>query len=144
MRGRNLACGALASLLFIGTAQAQQPFYGPSSQIERLPPVVVEAQWPGGGPVLPATWTEGPPVQAVRPLPEVPLLDGKVPCTDCPCPCCHCAPCECPCPPAACLPCPRINLVNPCWQLLVGGNVTLDVLFNSARPVAPGTPFFLL
>ena len=65
------------------------------------------------------------------------------PCLDCQCPCCHCAPCECPCPPAACLPCPRINLINPCWQLLVGGNITLDMLFNSARPIAPGTPFFL-
>jgi hypothetical protein len=41
------------------------------------------------------------------------------------------------------LPCPRINLINPCWQMLVTGNITLDMLFNSSRPVAPGTPFFL-
>jgi hypothetical protein len=41
------------------------------------------------------------------------------------------------------LPCPRINLLNPCWQLLVGGTITLDMLGNSARPIAPGTPFFL-
>jgi hypothetical protein len=27
--------------------------------------------------------------------------------------------------------------------MLVGGNITLDMLSNSARPVAPGTPFFL-
>jgi hypothetical protein len=56
---------------------------------------------------------------------------------------CCCWPCECPCSPAACLPCPRINLINPCWQMLVGGNITLDMLGNTARPVAPGTPFFL-
>lgn len=58
------------------------------------------------------------------------------------CDCC-CFPCECPLPPAACLPCPRINLLNPSWQLLVTGNFTLDMLGNTARPVAPGTPFFL-
>jgi hypothetical protein len=78
----------------------------------------------------------------------VPMMGGEL-CPTCPispgCPCCDCCcwPCECPCPPAACLPCPRINLINPCWQLLVGGNITLDMLYNGARPVAPGTPFFL-
>jgi hypothetical protein len=56
---------------------------------------------------------------------------------------CRCFPCECPLPPAACLPCPRINLLNPSWQLLVTGNITLDMIGNTARPVAPGTPFFL-
>jgi hypothetical protein len=142
MRGRTLACAA-AALLCLGRAQAQQPGELPSAKIERLPPVVVGDQWPGDGLILPAAWTEGGPVQAVDPLPDVPLLDGKEPCHDCPCPCCHCAPCECPCPPAACLPCPRINLINPCWQMLVGGNITLDMLSNSARPIAPGTPFFL-
>jgi len=81
-----------------------------------------------------ATFTD----RELGPPPAAPQADPG-----CPCPCCHCAPCECPCPPAACLPCPRINLINPCWQMLVGGNVTLDMLFNSARPVAPGTPFFL-
>jgi hypothetical protein len=67
-----------------------------------------------------------------------------VPCANCPCADCCCWPCECPCPPAPCLPCPRINLINPCWNLLVGGNITLDMLYNSGRPVGPGTPFFLL
>jgi hypothetical protein len=71
------------------------------------------------------------------------LCPAEMPGPDCPCPDCCSWPCQCPCPPAACLPCPRINLINPCWQLLVGGNITLDMLYNSARPVAPGTPFFL-
>jgi hypothetical protein len=70
-------------------------------------------------------------------------LGGSEPCGDCPCACCHCAPCECPLPPAACLPCPRINLINPSWQMLVTGNITLDMIGNTARPIAPGTPFFL-
>jgi hypothetical protein len=107
------------------------------SGIERLPPVVEET-WP----VAPASGyyaesahaaSAGAAVEVLAPPPD----DG------CDCPCCHCAPCQCPCTPAECLPCPRINLLNPCWQLLVGGNVTLDMLFNGARPVAPGTPFFL-
>ncbi len=81
--------------------------------------------------------------QQFSPAQVDPQLPVQPPCFDCQCPCCHCAPCECPCPPAACLPCPRINLINPCWQLLVGGNITLDMLSNTARPIAPGTPFFL-
>ena len=44
---------------------------------------------------------------------------------------------------AAVLECPRINLINPSWNLLLGGTLELDMLFNSARPVAPGVPFFL-
>ena len=36
-----------------------------------------------------------------------------------------------------------MNVSNPCWNLLVGGNITLDMLYNSGRPFAPGTPFFL-
>lgn len=36
-----------------------------------------------------------------------------------------------------------MNNVNAAWSLLIGGSITLDALFNSARPVAPGTPFFL-
>lgn len=36
-----------------------------------------------------------------------------------------------------------VNLASPNWNLLLGGYAELDVLFNSARPVAPGVPFFL-
>lgn len=33
--------------------------------------------------------------------------------------------------------------MNPAWGLKLGGTISLDAFFNSARPVAPGTPFFL-
>ncbi|HEX5103024.1 MAG TPA: hypothetical protein VFV87_04395 [Pirellulaceae bacterium] len=95
---------------------------------------------PGAIAPLPAPPGGPPPTAAMTP-PACPPQDEA--CPHCPCADCCCWPCECPCPPAACLPCPRINLINPCWQLLVGGNITLDMLFNSSRPVAPGTPFFL-
>lgn len=93
--------------------------------------------------VAPTAYFAGGPQQVVDPIMMGSPPLGTQPCADCPCPGCRCAPCECPCPPAACLPCPRINLINPCWQLLVGGNITLDMLFNGDRPVAPGTPFLL-
>ena len=32
---------------------------------------------------------------------------------------------------------------DPCVRLILGGAITADFLYNSARPVAPGTPFFL-
>jgi hypothetical protein len=41
------------------------------------------------------------------------------------------------------LPCPRTNNANPSWNLVIGGTLEFDMLFNSARPVAPGVPFFL-
>src|SRR5262249_25751496 len=41
-------------------------------------------------------------------------------CCEC-CPDCCCAPCKCPEKAAPCLPCPRINLINPSWNLLIGG-----------------------
>jgi len=61
------------------------------------------------------------------------------------CQCCCRNPCQCLCPePAApCQPCPRVNNINPAWSLILGGWVTTDTIYNSARPVAPGTPFFL-
>jgi hypothetical protein len=36
-----------------------------------------------------------------------------------------------------------VNNLNPAWNLLIGGTATLDMLYNSSRPVAAGTPFFL-
>jgi hypothetical protein len=61
----------------------------------------------------------------------------------CPQCCCPCAPCECPEQPQPCDPCPRVNNLNPAWRVMIGGAITADALYNSARPVAPGTPFFL-
>jgi hypothetical protein len=60
-----------------------------------------------------------------------------------PCPCCHYYCCLCPEPAAPCQPCPRVNNINPAWTLILGGAITTDALYNSARPIAPGTPFFL-
>jgi hypothetical protein len=59
------------------------------------------------------------------------------------CPPCYCPSCECPETPKACEECPRVNNINPAWSIKIGGTVSLDALYNSARPVAPGTPFFL-
>jgi hypothetical protein len=36
-----------------------------------------------------------------------------------------------------------VNNINPAWGLTIGGNITMDALYNSSRPVAPGTPFLL-
>src|SRR5262245_39202359 len=56
---------------------------------------------------------------------------------------CQCPDCQTAETAHACDKCPRVNNVNPAWGLTIGGNITLDALFNSSRPVAPGTPFFL-
>jgi hypothetical protein len=99
----------------------------------------LEPAWSGIGQA--SVIVEGAPQPVVEPQ-----FGGVQPCVEAPCPCCpgcRCFPCECPLPPAECLPCPRVNLINPNWQLLVGGKITLDMLYNSARPVGPGTPFFL-
>jgi hypothetical protein len=58
---------------------------------------------------------------------------------------CDCGSSDCQCPEssAEALPAPRINLINPAWQLMVGGTMELDMFYNTARPVAAGEPFFL-
>jgi hypothetical protein len=60
-----------------------------------------------------------------------------------PCPRCHCLCCKCPETAHPCEECPRVNNINPAWGLMIGGTISLDALYNSSRPVAPGTPFFL-
>ncbi|MCP4941678.1 MAG: hypothetical protein GY924_06800 [Planctomycetaceae bacterium] len=55
--------------------------------------------------------------------------------------CCH--SCQCPLPEAPCVDCPRITTLNPNYNISIFGALTLDMLYNSARPVSPGTPFFL-
>jgi hypothetical protein len=59
------------------------------------------------------------------------------------CPQCACTMCECPETAKDCELCPRVNNLNPAWSVYVGGAINLDMLYNSSRPVAPGTPFFL-
>lgn len=65
-------------------------------------------------------------------------------CDDCGCPSCGCYPCQCAQQPAPCVPCPRLSTVSPYWNVGVFGIVQANMLFNTARPLAPGTPFFLL
>ncbi len=69
--------------------------------------------------------------------------DESLPCTENVCPQCHCATCNCAETPHPCEECPRVNNINPAWGLKIGGTISLDAFYNSARPVAPGTPFFL-
>ena len=56
--------------------------------------------------------------------------------------CCGCYPCQCPLPQAPCIDCPRVSTLNPYFNVNVFGALKLDMLFNTARPLAPGTPFF--
>lgn len=45
---------------------------------------------------------------------------------------------------AACVDCPRVTSLNPYHSIRVFGAAKLDMLWNSARPLAAGTPFFLV
>ena len=96
------------------------------------------------------------------------VLDGEVPACDacdspsCGCPtsgcsgsgcssssrgcncCCGCYPCLCPLPPAPCIECPHVSTLNPYFNVNIFGALKLDMIFNTARPLAAGTPFFLL
>lgn len=56
---------------------------------------------------------------------------------------CACYPCECPTPPAPCQPCPHVSTVLPYWNVNIFGTLQANMLFNTARPVAPGLPMFL-
>jgi len=58
---------------------------------------------------------------------------------------CHggCDPCHCPAEPAPCIDCPHVSTLSPYFNVNIFGTLKLDMLFNTARPVAPGTPFFL-
>jgi len=56
---------------------------------------------------------------------------------------CSCHSCNCSLPQANCIDCPRVSTLSPYFNINVFGAVKLDMLFNQARPFAPGTPFFL-
>lgn len=60
-----------------------------------------------------------------------------------PCECCHCWPCECPTEPAPCIDCPHVSTLLPYWNVHIFGALQANVMFNTARPVAPGIPLFL-
>lgn len=56
---------------------------------------------------------------------------------------CGSYPCERPLCPAPCLDCPHVSTLNPYFNVNIFGALKLDMLFNGARPVSPGVPFFL-
>ena len=57
---------------------------------------------------------------------------------------CGCCPCQCPQTEAPCIDCPRVSTLNPYFNVSVFGALKADVLFNTARPISPGTPYLLL
>lgn len=57
--------------------------------------------------------------------------------------CCGCYPCECPLPEAPCIECPRISTLSPHSNIHIFGAFVADMLFNEARPVSPGSPYYL-
>jgi hypothetical protein len=144
MRVAVCLCALLLAML-VGTSPAQD--LTPARALELLPPVASPPPTADGR-ILPVSFYQPAPSNepciGLPPPPPISPGDALEPCCPCdPCSQCRCAPCTCPEQPAACLPCPRINLINPSWQLLLTGWLELDMLFNSARPVAPGVPFFL-
>jgi hypothetical protein len=106
---------------------------------QEMPPDPCEGMAnPIGGETDPTTSATDPLAGEVDPLAADSSSDVV-----CPCPRCHCLCCKCPETAYPCEECPRVNNVNPAWGLKLGGIISLDALYNSARPVAPGTPFFL-
>ena len=59
------------------------------------------------------------------------------------CGCGGCYSCQCPTPDAPCIDCPRVTTLRPFSNLRIYGALKTDMLINEARPLAPGTPFFL-
>ena len=53
--------------------------------------------------------------------------------------------CSCLCPqePAPCIDCPHVSTLSPYFNVSIFGALKTDMLYNSARAVAPGTPYFL-
>lgn len=56
---------------------------------------------------------------------------------------CDCDACRSALQPAPCLDCPHVSTASPFYNVRLFGAAKLDMLFNSARPVSPGVPFFL-
>ena len=57
---------------------------------------------------------------------------------------CSCHSCCCPLPQAPCVDCPRVTTASPYFNVSVFGALKLDMLFNGAGTISPGTPFFLV
>lgn len=62
----------------------------------------------------------------------------------CSCPQCGgCSSCQCPTQPAPCIDCSHVSTLSPYFNISVFGSLTMDMVFNERRPIAPGTPYFL-
>jgi hypothetical protein len=101
------------------------------SGIERLPKVSTHL-------TAESTWL---PEQSDAANPSCDVEQVSV-CPTKPCGCC-CYPCQCPLAEAPCIDCPRMSTLNPYFNVHVFGALKLDMLFNEARAVSAGTPFFL-
>ena len=138
MRNAVIALGVFAGLVAINFARAQS--VGTASAVAPQPPPEGDFKFLDFLPAPPLS--QEPSSGAPHNQNAVPQ-SSETPCVGCTCPQCCCAPCQCPEPAHPCEKCPRVNNVNPAWGLLLGGTISIDALYNSARPVAPGTPFFL-
>lgn len=47
-------------------------------------------------------------------------------------------------PDAPCIDCPHVSTLNPYFNVHIFGALKLNMLFNSKRPISPGTSFYLL
>jgi hypothetical protein len=152
MRRDAIVCSFVVTLLLGARLAAQPPATRFASQEYQWPPAsVVPASILPAYPVEPprlgvislAAYSDCGPEQPAAAPPDCSQPQAPPPSAGCPCDCCDCAPCECLERPAPCDKCPRINNLNPAWRVILGGSITADALYNSARPVAAGTPFFL-
>jgi len=59
------------------------------------------------------------------------------------CSSCRRYPCQCPLPAAPCIECPHVSTLTPHYNVQIFGALVGDMLFNEARPVSPGAPYYL-
>lgn len=66
-------------------------------------------------------------------------------CTEQSCRCngCRCYPCQCPLPEAPCIECSHVSTLTPHYNINIFGAMVGDMLFNEARPISPGAPYYL-
>jgi hypothetical protein len=112
---------------------------GFAQEIRRLPPIDLAnpsaSEW-----IQPATFIS--PQGSDSAPPSAPVSAAEACSPDC-CPRCGCARCQCPGPPAPCIECPHVSTLLPNWNFNIFGAIQGNMLFNTARPVAPGVPFYL-
>src|SRR5262245_23115543 len=125
------ACSLTIALLLSGNVWGQipQPVWPAANEFRP-----VDSMFGG---IMPATALD-----AMAPPTAIPQQFGGLP-TDADCPCCHCYPCECPEQPAPCLECPHVSTLQPFWNVSIFGALQGNMLFSTARTVAPGIPLFL-